>query len=160
MTPKSMSRCTRWCMAARDTPHSAATSLKGIRAFCEIISRIFWSNSSIFPITCGCLINLSWQIPGKYSNILIQNAVLPQERFWAYMVTAWYRVETAGIASWNAALSCYGKRPQAIWKPAAFGIGTAFFCRATPLECPTRAMGAVRFRQKKIRMGIVLWGAV
>src|SRR5574344_8560 len=40
-------------MAALDTSHSPATSLKGMRAFFVIISRIFLSNSSIFSMAFG-----------------------------------------------------------------------------------------------------------
>ena len=47
MMPMLVSRCTLWCMAAPDTPHSRATSRKGVRAFFEIIDRIFLSSSSM-----------------------------------------------------------------------------------------------------------------
>ena len=56
MIPASIRCCTRWCIAARDTLHSAATSLNGIRAFFDKMLRIFLSKLSIFSIILGFML--------------------------------------------------------------------------------------------------------
>jgi hypothetical protein len=46
-------------MAARDTPHTAATSLNGMRALAEMISIICLSSLSIFSILLKQFVNKS-----------------------------------------------------------------------------------------------------